>query len=143
MHFKSKRKLNQHFAVVLIFVSKVDRYLKVTYLPSNIVQFVCGNSQSLFLDSEGNVFSDGDNYNGSLGLGHKTKQNELNKIPNIPPIKVISCVFSKAINMLTFKRPNKKCACLSLPNFNRKRIYLVIAFLLDINILTFLPVTPN
>ena len=29
-------------------------------LPSNIVQFVCGGSQSLFL-SEGNVFSVGDN----------------------------------------------------------------------------------
>ena len=48
-------------------------------LPSNIVQFVCGSHQSLFLDSEGNVFSVGDNVFGSLGLGHNTNQNELNK----------------------------------------------------------------
>ena len=59
--------------------------------PSNIVQFVCGYSQSLFLDSEGNVFSVGDNFFGQLGLAHNINQNVLNKIPNIPPIKVISC----------------------------------------------------
>ena len=61
-------------------------------LPSNVVQFVCGNQQSLFLDSEGNVFSVGANEFGQLGLGHNTSQNVLNKIPNIPPIKIISCV---------------------------------------------------
>ena len=62
-------------------------------LPSNIVQFVCGYYHSLFLDSEGNVYSVGDNnLYGQLGLGHNTKQNVLNKIPNIPPIKIISCV---------------------------------------------------
>ena len=59
--------------------------------PSNIVQFICGGLQSLFLDSEGNVFSVGNNSHGQLGLGHDTDQNELNKIPNIPPIKIISC----------------------------------------------------
>ena len=63
-------------------------------LPSNIVHFVSGPYQNLFLDSEGNVFSVGDNMFGQLGLGHYTKQNELNKIPNIPPIKIISCVRS-------------------------------------------------
>ena len=62
--------------------------------PSNIVQFVCGYHQSLFLDSEGNVYSVGLNGYGSLGLGHYGNQNELNKIPNIPPIKIISCVGS-------------------------------------------------
>ena len=61
-------------------------------LPSNIVQFVCGNNQSLFLDSEGNAFSAGENFFGQLGLGHNTNQNELNKIPDIPPIRTISCV---------------------------------------------------
>ena len=61
-------------------------------VPSNIVHFVCGSAQSLFLDSEGNVFSVGKNVYGSLGLGHNTNQNELNKIPNIPPIQIISCV---------------------------------------------------
>ena len=57
--------------------------------PSNIVHFVCGSHQNLFLDSEGNVYSVG--YN-EYGLGHNTNQNVLNKIVNIPPIKVISCV---------------------------------------------------
>ena len=53
--------------------------------PPNIVQFICGFNQSLFLDSEGNVFSVGYNRYGSLGLGHNTNQNVLNKIVNIPP----------------------------------------------------------
>ena len=43
------------------------------------------------LDLEGNVYSVGNNAYGNLGLGHKTNQNELNKIPNIPPIQTISC----------------------------------------------------
>ena len=60
--------------------------------PSNIVQFVCGYHFSLFLDSEGNVYSVGKNECGSLGLGHNTNQNVLNKIPNIPPIRTISCL---------------------------------------------------
>ena len=61
-------------------------------IPSNIVQFVCGGCQSLFLDSEGNVFSVGANDYGQLGLAHNTNQNVLNKISKIPPIKTISCV---------------------------------------------------
>ena len=60
-------------------------------LPANIVNFVCGDYQSLIHDSDGNVYSVGDNRFGQLGLGHNTSQNELNKIPNIPPIKIISC----------------------------------------------------
>ena len=60
--------------------------------PSNIVHFVCGNGQSLFLDAEGNVYSVGDNEFGQLGLCHNLHQNELNKISNIPPIKIISLV---------------------------------------------------
>ena len=60
--------------------------------PENIVQFVCGYHQSLFLDSDGNTFSVGDNEYGSLGLGHNTHQNVLTKIPNIPSIQTISCV---------------------------------------------------
>ena len=65
---------------------------RIPNLPSNIVQFICGGAHSLFLDSEGNVFSVGDNSSGQLGFGHNTNQNVLNKIPNIPPIKIISCV---------------------------------------------------
>ena len=61
-------------------------------VPSNIVGFVSGDTHSLFLDSEGNVFSVGNNNYGQLGLGHNKRQNVLNKIPNIPPIKIISCV---------------------------------------------------
>ena len=61
-------------------------------LPSNIVHFVCGNLSSLFLDSEGNVYSVGFNAQGQLGLGHNTNQNVLKRILNIPPIKIISCV---------------------------------------------------
>ena len=60
--------------------------------PSNIVQFVCGDFQNLFLDSEGNVYSVGHNYFGSLGLGHHTNENVLNRITNIPLIKIISCM---------------------------------------------------
>ena len=62
-------------------------------LPSNIVQFVCGSLHNLFLDSEGNVYSVGFNVEGSLGLGHNSNQNLLNKIPNIPPMQTISCVY--------------------------------------------------
>ena len=66
----------------------------VLNLPENIVQFICGLGQSLFLDSEGNVFSFGQNAFGELGLGHNKTQHVLNKIPNIPPIKIISFVGS-------------------------------------------------
>ena len=72
-------------------------------IPSNITQFVCGNNQSFFLDSEGNVFSVGTNKHGQLGLGHNTDQNELNKIPNIPPIKTISCV-NASCYLIDFER---------------------------------------
>ena len=61
-------------------------------LPPFIVQFGCGGLHSLFLDSEGNVLSVGKNDCGQLGLGHNTVKNKLNKIPNIPPIKTISCM---------------------------------------------------
>ena len=63
-------------------------------VPSNIVQFICGYQQSLFLDSEGNVYSVGNNMYGSLGLGHNKNENVLNKIVNIPPIQTISCIKS-------------------------------------------------
>ena len=62
-------------------------------LPSHISQFVSGTNFCLILDSEGNVFSFGFNGNSSLGLGHNTDQNVLSKIPNIPPIKAISCAY--------------------------------------------------
>ena len=59
--------------------------------PPNIDQFSCGSNHSLFLDSDGTVYSVGDNEFGQLGLGHNTNQNVLNKIPNIP-IQTISSV---------------------------------------------------
>ena len=75
--------------VILMILKSPSLMLNV---PSNIVQFVCGYCQSLFLDSEGNVFSVGNNDYGQLGLAHYRNQNELNKIPNIPLIQTISCV---------------------------------------------------
>ena len=65
---------------------------RIPNLPPNIVEFICGYYQSLFLDSEGNVFSVGNNVYGQLGLGHHINQNVLKKIPTIPAIKKISCV---------------------------------------------------
>ena len=62
--------------------------------PPNIVHFVCGHRQSLFLDLDGNVFSVGCNIYGSLGLAHNTNQNVLNKMVNIPPIQKISFAFA-------------------------------------------------
>ena len=62
--------------------------------PPTIVQFICGGHQSIFLDFKGNVYSVEYNYYGKLGLGHNTNQNVMNKLPNIPPIKTISCVGS-------------------------------------------------
>ena len=82
-------------------------------LPLNIVHFVCGENQNLFLDSEGNVYSVGHNWYGSLGLGHNTNQNVLSKIPNIPPIRTISCVNSSCYlidfegNLWTFGRNDR------------------------------------
>ena len=78
--------------------------------PPNIVQFRCGGYHSLFLGSEGNVYSVGQNFYGELGLGNKTNQKVLNKIPNIPPIKLISCARSSCYlidfegNLWTFGR---------------------------------------
>ena len=61
-------------------------------LPLNIVEFYSGFMHSLFLDSDGNVFSVGYNEDDNLGLGHSNNQNVLHQIPNIPPIRKISCV---------------------------------------------------
>ena len=61
-------------------------------VPPEIIQFCSGCNHSLFLDAKGNVYSIGYNGKGSLGLGHNAKQKVLNQIPNIPPIRVISCV---------------------------------------------------
>ena len=59
-------------------------------LPPNIIDFVCGFQHNLLLDGDGKVFSFGNNRNGQLGLGHTIKQNVLNQIENIPPIRIIS-----------------------------------------------------
>ena len=74
--------------------SQITPSLILKPVPSNIVEFVCGYRHNLFLDLEGIVYSVGANEDGELGLGHNTNQNVLNKIPNIPPIKKISCVSS-------------------------------------------------
>ena len=88
---------------------------------SNIVRFVCGFSQNLFLDSEGNVYSVGNNYYGELGLGHNTNQNELKKIPNIPPMgwqlghgghgDIININTPKIVNTLSKDIQQISCGC--------------------------------
>ena len=105
-------------------------------LPSNIVQFICGDYHNLFLDSEGNVYSVGYNGYGSLGLGHKTNQNVLNKIPNIPPIKIISCVGSSCYlidfegNLWTFG--NNEYGQLGHGDKTHKNVPKIISTLKDI-----------
>ena len=46
-------------------------------VPLNIVQFVSGHHQNLFLGSEGNVYSFGYNLDGNLGLGFNTHKDNL------------------------------------------------------------------
>ena len=66
---------------------------KITNHPPNIIQFYCGYYHSLFLDPEGKVFSIGINNQGNLGLGvTETNRKVFTQIPNIPPIRTISCV---------------------------------------------------
>ena len=72
-------------------------------VPPNIVHFVCGYDKSLFLDSEGNVFTV---RNDCFGDDQDRNQNilyVLKKIPNIPPIKIISCV-SVGFYLIDFER---------------------------------------
>ena len=65
-------------------------------VPSNIIKICCGFNHSLLLDIEGNVYSVGYNYEGSLGLGNYLPAiNCFNRIKNIPPIhKMICSIFS-------------------------------------------------
>ena len=61
--------------------------------PPNIIQFCCGTFHSLFLDSDGNVFSTGSNSYGALGYRkNPNNNNQLFLVPGIPPIHKISCV---------------------------------------------------
>ena len=60
--------------------------------PPNIIQFCSGYDHLLFLDSEGIVFSIGINRHGNLGLGDTKSKKFFTQIPNIPPIRTISCV---------------------------------------------------
>ena len=71
--------------------------------PSNIIEFVCGGNHSLFLDSEGNVYSVGFNGNlwsfgkndfGQLGNGDETDINTpilINSLKNIRQISYGCC----------------------------------------------------
>ena len=88
---------NEHGQVGLgHFNSSKGNVSLIPNLPLNIVQFCSGYYHSLFLDSDGNVFSVGYNEYGQLGLGHNNNQNVLNQIPNIPPIQKISCVYDSS-----------------------------------------------
>ena len=107
----------------------------------NIVQFVCGYHFSLFLDSEGNVYSFGNNYYGSLGLGHNRTVKVLNKIVNIPPIKTISCTETSCY-LLDFERNlwtfgNNCNGQLGHGNITNQNTPLVISALKDIQQISF------
>ena len=74
----------------LDFNTSNEPQIEVCLLPNlspNIVDFSCGFNFSLFLDSEGNVFS-----HGEQGFGNNASKGTLRQIPNIPPIQKISCV---------------------------------------------------
>lgn len=62
--------------------------------PPQIMEFCAGKIHSLFLDIEGNVYSVGCNYYGSLGLGDNVNKCTLQKLSNIPPIRYISSIDS-------------------------------------------------
>ena len=74
----------------------------VLHQPENIIQFCSGYNHTLFLDNKGNVYAVGQNKYGSLGLGHNANQNILHKIPNIPPIQIISCIGNASFLLDTF-----------------------------------------
>ena len=60
----------------------------------NIIQFSCAVQHNLFLDAEGNVYAVGGiNHPEQLGIAHTINRNTLKKIPNIPPIQTISCIY--------------------------------------------------
>ena len=56
----------------------------------DIIQICCGYYNSLFLNSDGDVFSAGSKSHGTRGLGDLSKDN-FTKILNIPPMQQISC----------------------------------------------------
>ena len=111
--------------------------------PSNIVQFVCGSHQSLFLDSEGNVYAVGSNTYGSLGLGHITTQNVLRMIPDTPPIQTLSCVGESCYlidfegNLWTFG--HNDCGQLGHGNQTNIKVPKVISTLKDIQQISYGP----
>lgn len=67
-------------------------------LNKNFVFFCSGKEHSLFLDEFGCVYSVGSNVNGQLGTGSMIPQyNTLQKIANIPKIKLISCGYKHSL----------------------------------------------
>lgn len=58
----------------------------------NIYHFTTGAYHTLCLDSEGNVFYTGTNIFTGYDPAMKISQNKFFQIPNIPPIRAISCV---------------------------------------------------
>lgn len=62
-------------------------------LPSAICQFSCGNVHSVFLDENGNVYGTGHN----MGIGAKSNQSNIIKIPNIAKVKFIATLHCTTI----------------------------------------------
>ena len=94
--FGCGRNANGEFGLGRFIIHHQVDVTRIPNLPLDTVQFCAGYNHSLFLDSEGNVFSVGGNFYGQLGLGHNLNQNVLNQIPNIPPIQKISCVSKRS-----------------------------------------------
>jgi len=58
---------------------------------SNIKQISCGNSHTLVLNNQGEVFTFGENHSGQLGLGHTEGQSVPVKIESLSGIKYVAC----------------------------------------------------
>ena len=59
-----------------------------------------GEHHSLFLDTEGNVWATGSNWNGQLGLGDNIQQRKVlvpTKIDNVPPIKSVAAGYEHSL----------------------------------------------
>ena len=104
----------------------INPHITPTLIPnllSDIVQFVCGYSHNLFLDSKGKVFSVGSNFFGQLGLDLIiSRQNVLNQIPNIPPIQFISIVSSSSYLIDFLKSLEFWDECISLPGEEQQNL---------------------
>src|SRR3990167_4759102 len=77
-------------------VASVEQLTKIPRL-LNVHSVSAAQFQSLFLDTDGNVWSCGENTVGQLGLGDTQSRHRVNKIENLPPIKSIYAESSHSV----------------------------------------------